>query len=498
MQKKLFKVCNTIAMFMVLIISTEAKADLLSNLSNGNTGSLGQQMLNSYTDDLSSQGFYDTYAPQYYESAQYLQQAGQSIGNGLNLQSLINGNFNWQGLLNGGIGSIYSQFGNIKGIIQQLSSGQLSQLATGSIISQISQAPITLLSFASPTIANSLQNMQNQAAKIYSSTVNTYQKILDKSSLGSGVLSQGIANSLVSCIQQNVSGGMDLSIALTKCSQSQQTPQYVPLVANNDNQLASSMDVTQQSATVAGLNGKEKNIYTYYVGDISINNGQVQANIKKNPVLSAYDNYSKYYSSLIVGAMKDPTNTSNVNNNLQEIVYQTGVTITPNLLINLANSPDGTLYAKQLGSQIAIERIKKDIQLVNSALGVAVQKAKTQGNVALTALLQQRQATLNKQFADYENQDVNANIAQIAQAVQKSNTKRYQDSYAAGVNPLATPYANPSLNSYEGEKDYFGNSDTGQNVVNAINNSIIGTGNSLIQNKSLYQQNLSNVNRWNQ
>jgi hypothetical protein len=494
MRKKSFKLCSIIAFIGILGLNTTANADLLSSIGGGGSlSSTEQNIINGYTNQSSSQGFYNTYAPQYYQSAQYLQQAGQSIGSGLNLQSLASGNFNLQGLLGGGIGSIYSQVGNMQGIIQQLSSGSLANLSTGNIVSQISQSPMTLLSFASPTIANSLQNAQNQATKIYSSSLNSYQGYVNKSSLGNGITAQGTANSMVQCIQQNTSSGMDLNTALSKCSQSQLTPQYVPLTANNNNQLASSMNITQDSAQIAGLNGTEQNIYTYYVGNISINNGQVQADIKQNPVLSAYNDYSKYYGSLVVGAMKDPNNTTN----LQQIGFQTGVTITPDLILTLSDSPDGTLYANQLGSQIAIERIKKDMTLVNSALGVSIQKAKTQGNDALVALLRQRQETLNKQFADYAKQDTNANIAQIALAAQKSFDKSRQNGFAESVDILDNPYSKPSLNTYQGQTNTFSGQEIGQNVADAINNSIME--NSLIKNnQSTYQQNLSAVQQWNQ
>ncbi|MEM0173346.1 MAG: hypothetical protein QXI16_02445 [Sulfolobaceae archaeon] len=492
MLKKLLKVCS-IAVVFIYLGSNQVKADSLTDgLSNGNLSSLGQQLIQDYTSNLSSQNFYQTLAPQYYQGAQYLQNAGQSLGSGLNLNNIASGNFNLQGILQGGVGSIFSQAGNLQGIISQLSNGNLASLAT---TSQISQAPMTLLSFASPTLANSLMNMQQQATKIYSSGLTSYQSYVNKSSLGNGIVSQGVANSMVSCIQQNTSSGMDLTTALDKCSQSQLTPQYVPLTANSNNQLTSNMNVTQESAQLGNLDSTSQNIYQYYVGNISINNGQVQADVKQNPILSAYDDYSKYYGSLIVGAINNVEDSNTVSNNLQQIAYQTGITITPDLIIKLHNSPNGTLYANQLGSQIAIERIKKDMALVNSTLGVSIQKAKEQGNVALAGLLMQRQETLNKQFSQYQRQDVNYNIAQISNAVYQENAQTTQQAIASGMPQMsqARGMLNPNLTATTDSSSQS----VGQNVIDAINNSVQGLISSQ-QNNSTYQNTLSAVQKWNQ
>jgi len=292
----------------------------------------------------------------------------------------------------------------------------------GSLTSIISSSPLLLMSYVSPTMANTYMHVKNTAEKIVSIQQKQCESLQNMATKEVGVLAESFAKARFRCVSDKVKDGESLGKAIEECKSGStgEWKKVTPLTAKSDSsdEMAKSVDLTKEVEKIAGLSGDKATILESIIGKVAIDDGAVVNEQDKNAVTELYDKDVREYDKTLQETI-DSVATGHISKTgLQKIYDETGVVISPQVVVDLYNMSKSDpykadIYRQMLASKLALYKLNNELIEVEKAINLAKQKAEAQGNQKIAKLLDkkekielERKALENRQRAAQESAEL--------------------------------------------------------------------------------------------
>lgn len=331
----------------------------------------------------------------------------------------------------------------------------------------ISSAPMLLMSYASPTLANVFMHLKDSAERILA-VRNQQCEAVEKVAMKAGVLLRAKEEGKYQCMMKAQKQGENLNEAVQHClSSSDALAKFLPLTATNNNQLSSHVNLAENIKKLTGMNDNEYQLFHEAVGDITLNGNSLLDEERKDPVIRIYNQDVQDYEKNLTNIVNGVGFTNSVDKSaLEKIADETGVTILPATVVQLYNMKKTdpyaySIYINMLSNKLALHKLNEQILKIESELELAQEKANIEGNKDLTALLNkkarlelERKKILEKEKAaedvsglllqiHYEElAHANYNLSTSASSANRSyyNYQQYQT-----ITPKVLPKVEPSI-----------------------------------------------------
>ncbi len=259
----------------------------------------------------------------------------------------------------------------------------------------ISSAPMLLMSYASPTLANTFMHIKDSSERLL--TLRNQQcQAVEKVAMKTGILMRAKEEGKYRCMMQQQQNGATLNEAVQHCLGSSNTlTKFVPLNATNSSQQSQKVNVSGDIKKITGMDNEEYSLFKEAVGDIQLNGNSILDDEKKDPVQSIYNKNVNKYNTELNNLVSDVGMNSIDNSKLAQIRKETGVTILPSSLVELYNMKKTdpysySVFVNMLANKLALHKLNEEILNIESDLEIAKQKAKNQGNNDLASLLDKK------------------------------------------------------------------------------------------------------------
>ena len=418
----------------MLVLSVQAKADMFSNLSRTNTGLF-----------YSAGGY--VYSPKPVPSA----------------EQIINLGFK---LANAGTCGGFNSGASLKGIFN-LDAAQQFLKNVGA--DAIASAPMLLMSYASPTLANVFMHLKDSAERILA-VRNQQCEAVERVAMKAGILLRAKEEGKYQCMMKAQKEGETLNEAVQHClASSDVLAKYLPLTASNNNQMSSHINLAEDIKKLTGMDDEEYQLFHEAIGDITLNGNSLLDEERKDPVIKIYNQDVQDYEKRLTNIVDDVGFTNSVDESaLEKIADETGVTILPATVVQLYDMKKTdpyayNIYINMLANKLALHKLNEQILKIESELELAQEKANIEGNKDLAELLNkkarlelERKKILEKERAA---EDVSSLLLQIhyeelahanynlATSASRANRSYYDYQQYQTITPQVLPKVEPGIQS---------------------------------------------------
>lgn len=332
----------------------------------------------------------------------------------------------------------------------------------------ISSAPMLLMSYASPTLANTFMHIKDSSERLL--TLRNQQcQAVEKAAMKAGILMRAKQEGKYRCMMEQQKQGATLNEAVQHCLNSSDTiTKYIPLNATNSSQESKTVNVSSDIKSLTGMDNNEYNLFKEAVGDIKLNGNSILDNEQKDPVQTIYNKNVSKYNTALNNLVDDVGMNSIDNTEIAKIRKETGVTILPSSLVEMYNLKQTDPYTygvftNMLANKLALHKLNEEILNIESDLEIAKQKAQNQGNQDLASLLDkksklelERKRLIEREKAaedtsrlllQIHEQRINAAARGMVEGVRESNKNYINSKLYESTVPTALPKAEPGVES---------------------------------------------------
>ena len=260
----------------------------------------------------------------------------------------------------------------------------------------ISSAPMLLMAYASPTLANTFMHIKDSAERILA-VRNQQCEDVQKVAMQAGILMRAREEGKYRCMMEEQKEGATLNQAIQHClSSSDALAKYIPLDAASNTDQTREVNLASDIKKLTGMDNEEYKLFREAIGDITLNGNSILDEERKDPVKRIYDQNVQHYNDVLTNLVNEIGFSNTIDSaELQKISNETGVTILPSTLVQLYDMKETdpyaySIYMNMLANKLALYKMNEEILNIESDLEIAKEKARNQGNNDLAELLDKK------------------------------------------------------------------------------------------------------------